>query len=292
MAVDNSPPSNLSPYSYHFEYEGDSTLIIRLHQTTGATPDICVNTIAIRIAEYINTKLVPQHQGIIEALPTFTTVGVYYDLDMLGEEAFTKICQQLQPICEQVLASTLKEEQSNSSSQLHNTTPITIPICYEFGEDLAELADTLSLSIEEIIALHSQTPIRVFMLGFSPGMPYLGMFNEKLNVPRRATPRIKLPAGAVAIANRQCVIYPFETPGGWHIVGRAPLKLFNPNKVPHTPYQPGDMIIFKPISKEEYQQIYQQEHNSSTDKDYLLTDSQNDNQPSIASHQNSNDISL
>lgn len=241
--------------SYHFEHEGDSTLIIRFQQHADKqNPNIQVNAVAIDIAEYINCHLTSEKTGIIEAIPTFSTVGVYYDLDTLGEQAYDKICQQIQVVCEHILST----QSLSTSTTTHRV--VEIPVCYEFGEDLADIAETLQLSIEDVIALHSNTPVRVFMLGFSPGMPYLGLFDNKLNIPRRATPRIKLPKGSVAIANRQCVIYPFETPGGWHIVGRTPLKLFTPEQAPHTPYQPGDTVIFKPISATEYQEIYQHEH--------------------------------
>lgn len=232
---------------YQFAHEGDSTIILRIQSLSKQHPDIEVNSAAIRIAHEINSQaqqnLAP---GIIEAIPTFSTVGIYYDLDLLGLEAFQKVCNWLTPICETHL---IIGEHQNSFSKT-----VEIPVCYdkEFGIDLEELAKTLQLSVEEIIHLHSQNPVRVFMLGFSPGLPYLGLFDEKLNIPRRATPRIKLEAGSIAIANRQCVIYPYETPGGWHIVGRTPLKLFDADNAPYTLYQPGDMIVFKPISKEEF----------------------------------------
>lgn len=257
-SVDTSMTNASSSYSYQFECEGDSTLIIRLNGSSSPPPDVQINTFAIHIAEYINTQLAQAATGIIEALPTFSTVGVYYDLSILGENAFDKVCQQLTPICERIIHAPPSENTNGTSTCSQRL--IEIPICYEFGEDLSELSDTLQLSVDDLIRLHSNTPVRVFMLGFSPGLPYLGLFDKKLNVPRRATPRVKLPAGSVAIANRQCVIYPFETPGGWHIVGRTPLKLFSTERTPYTPYQPGDTIIFKPITRQQYDDLYAQEH--------------------------------
>lgn len=232
---------------YLFEYEGDSTIIIRIQSLSQQHPDIEVNAAAIRIANEINAQIKNKSaRGIIEAIPTFSTIGVYYNLDTLGSTGFQTVCDWLTPICETHLVL----ENTN-----HNfTKTVEIPVCYdkEFGIDLEELSQTLQISIEEIIRLHSQNPIRVFMLGFSPGLPYLGLFDEKLNIPRRATPRVKLEAGSIAIAHRQCVIYPYETPGGWHIVGRTPIKLFDANNAPYTLYQPGDLVVFKPISKEEF----------------------------------------
>ncbi|MDY3330975.1 MAG: 5-oxoprolinase subunit PxpB [Pelistega sp.] len=234
-------------FPYQFEYEGDSTIIIRIQSPTQQHPDVEVNLAAIRIADEINALVREKKAtGIIEAIPTFSTVGVYYRLDDLGTNAFEKVCQYLSPICDAHL--------STETPINHTPNTVEIPVCYdtEFGIDLEELSQTLQISIDEIIRLHSQQAVRVFMLGFSPGLPYLGLFDEKFNIPRRATPRVKLAAGSIAIANRQCVIYPYETPGGWHIIGRTPLKLFDPNHAPYTRYKPGDMIVFKPISKEEY----------------------------------------
>lgn len=233
---------------YHLEPEGDSAIIIRFHssQLTDA------NFSAICVAKAINARM---HEAsnpypfLIEAIPAFSTVGVYYHLDALGKTTFTQLCEILHSLCDEAL-----------NHLEHPKTPvqtIEIPVCYdpEFGMDLEELSQTLHLSIEEIIALHSANPVRVFMLGFSPGLPYLGVLDEKLNIPRRSTPRVKLAAGSVAIANRQCVIYPYETPGGWHIIGRTPLRLFNPDHPPYTLYNPGDFIVFKPISKEEFTRL-------------------------------------
>lgn len=236
--------------SYAFSPEGDSALIIRLHSPQHSVPDIDSNLVAIKIAQAINA-IRTSYPFLIEAIPTFNTVGVYYHPDKLNTDAFQYVCQILQPLCDKAI--------QHSSSNTFSSKTVEIPICYdeEFGIDLHELSQSLGISIDEIIALHSNTPVRVFMLGFSPGLPYLGLFNEKLNIPRRATPRVKLAAGSVAIANRQCVIYPYETPGGWHIVGRTPVRLFSPNRAPHTLYQPGDTVIFKPISKEEFIRIQQ-----------------------------------
>jgi inhibitor of KinA len=150
-----------------------------------------------------------------------------------------------------------------------NSAPITvsgrrvlIPVCYDpaFGFDLKALAKTNKLSVDEVIELHTQQTYRVYMLGFLPGFAYMGIVNEKLATPRLATPRKHVPAGSVGIAGNQTGIYPLDSPGGWNIIGRTPLQLFNPKVCVHTNpgrkdavlFQPGDEVKFYSISKEAF----------------------------------------
>ncbi|WP_071058440.1 5-oxoprolinase subunit PxpB [Pelistega sp. MC2] len=235
--------------SYTFDNEGDNALIIRLSRNQPfEMPDILLNKAAILLAQKFNLLREQQKlPGILEAIPTFSTVGIYYDLDRINSQFLPRLKDKTSELWANVLTELSKNDSDTGKL-------VEIPICYdlEYGIDLIELSAQLNLSIEEIIQLHSQSPVRVFMLGFSPGLPYLGLFDKKLNIPRRPTPRTKLPAGSIAIANRQCVIYPYETPGGWHIVGATPLTLFNPNRQPKTLYQAGDLVQFKSISKEEF----------------------------------------
>ncbi len=130
-------------------------------------------------------------------------------------------------------------------------------MCYaaEFGLDLPELAQKLSLSQAEIAQRHARTEHRVLMVGFSPGQPYIGGLDPKLSVPRRATPRTRMPAGSVAIANTQTAVYPYETPGGWSIIGRTPLKVFDPARDPPSLFAPGDKVRFVPISQSEFERM-------------------------------------
>ena len=117
------------------------------------------------------------------------------------------------------------------------------------------MARAAGVTEDEIIALHSQPRSMVFMLGFAPGHAYLGVHDEKLNIPRRPSPRTAVPAGAVAVANRQTVIYPNRLPGGWNIIGATPLTLFDPAREPASLLQPGDSVRFVPISPQEFDRI-------------------------------------
>src|SRR5690606_29661814 len=131
---------------------------------------------------------------------------------------------------------------------------INIPVCYggEFGPDLDEVALHAGISTGEVIALHTQSANLVFMLGFAPGAPYIGIHDERLNIPRRASPRTAVPPGSVAVANRQSMLYPSRLPGGWHIIGATPLALFDPACTPSALLQPGDRVRFVAIDRAEF----------------------------------------
>lgn len=133
---------------------------------------------------------------------------------------------------------------------------VEIPVLYD-GEDLDSLARELSISIPEIIQLHSSTLYNVFFLGFQPGFPYLGELPLKLRVPRLATPRVRVPAGSVAIAGAQTGIYPQESGGGWRLLGRTPTSLFNSSDHPPTKLKMGDRVRFRPIEASEFAELWE-----------------------------------
>ncbi|WP_154586714.1 5-oxoprolinase subunit PxpB, partial [Bordetella pertussis] len=132
-----------------------------------------------------------------------------------------------------------------------------IPVCYggEHGPDLEEAARAAGLTPEALVALHGAPGSMVYMLGFAPGHSYIGVHDARLDLPRRATPRTAVPAGSVAIANRQTVIYPARLPGGWNIIGATPLNLFDPGREPAALLQPGDRIRFVPIDAAEFDRL-------------------------------------
>jgi inhibitor of KinA len=131
---------------------------------------------------------------------------------------------------------------------------VEVPVCYDpsLGIDLEEVARRTRLAPQEVARRHAEGEHRVLMVGFSPGQPYIGGLDPKLVVPRRAEPRTRVPAGAVAIANEQTAVYSFETPGGWNVIGRTPLALFDPRREPPSMLAPGDRVKFVPIPLDEY----------------------------------------
>ena len=146
---------------------------------------------------------------------------------------------------------------NNSSLEIHDRGIIEIPVCYneEFAPDISIVAKHNSLAIEEVIQIHSRPEYLVYFLGFSPGFPYLGEMPKELTTPRLPTPRIKVPAGSVAIGGDHTGIYPLPSPGGWNIIGITPKKLFLPDNLNPTLLMMGDKIKFIPITKNEFEEM-------------------------------------
>lgn len=170
-------------------------------------------------------------EGVTEAVPGYTTVLVHFD----------PLTATHEDIAARLRGLTLKEGDRSPRRV------VEIPVRYggEYGPDLAFVAEHAGLSEAEVIALHSQRPYRIYMIGFLPGFPYLGGLDERLHTPRLDAPRTRIPAGSVGIGGQQTGIYPVESPGGWRIIGRTPLKLFDPGRPPL--YAAGDYIKFTPI---------------------------------------------
>jgi inhibitor of KinA len=134
---------------------------------------------------------------------------------------------------------------------------VQVPVCYdpEFAPDMEEVAATKKLSVEEVQKLHAAAEYRVLMMGFAPGHAYMGGLDAKLAVPRRATPRAVVPAGSVAIANDQAVVYPYAISGGWNVIGRTPLVVFDPERQEPSLFASGDRVRFRAIDKTEFMKL-------------------------------------
>lgn len=137
---------------------------------------------------------------------------------------------------------------------INDGTAVVLPVYYavEAGADLLSLAERAQLSVEAFIDLHANTQYRVYAIGFAPGFAYMGQVDERIAAPRLPTPRAKVPRGSVAIADRQTAIYPAESPGGWNLVGRCPVPMFDPGAQPTMPVAVGDKVRFEPISRERF----------------------------------------
>jgi KipI family sensor histidine kinase inhibitor len=131
---------------------------------------------------------------------------------------------------------------------------IEVPVCYggDLGPDLGDVAASAGCSEQEVIELHTSRSYRVFVVGFVPGFGYMGPVDPRLSLPRRRTPRTKVPAGSVALAAGQTGIYPMETPGGWHLIGRTPVRPFDESRAEPVLFRPGDRVRFRGITREEY----------------------------------------
>ena len=176
-------------------------------------------------------------EGIIEVVPTYRSLLVLYNPLVIPLEELKKRLKQLE--------AGLKE------ISFPDPKLTKIPVLYggDFGPDLEKVADYLRLTPEEVTRLHCSKPYFIYMIGFMPGFPYMGELPDALITPRLKTPRLSVPAGSVAIAQKQTGIYPVESPGGWQILGRTPVKLFNPEKEPPALLRMGDLVQFYPISE-------------------------------------------
>ncbi len=209
---------------------GDSSILIQLGDEIDPVLNHRVHTL---------DALLQTIPTVIETVPAYCTVLVHYD--QLAT-TYTQIKNLIEEKISQLDASTHR-----SSRRLE------IPVFYgnASGPDLEPAAATLALSPSELIRLHSEREYTVYMMGFTPGFPYMGILDERLTLPRMFTPRTRVPAGSVAIAGSQTGIYPVDSPGGWHILGHTPLKLFDPQSENPFLFSPGDTVKFIPIEEDD-----------------------------------------
>jgi inhibitor of KinA len=184
-------------------------------------------------------------QGIRDVVPAYASLAVHADLDRVDGG-------KLQQTLERLAAEPPRRERPG---RLHE-----IPVCYapEYGLDLDALCQAVHCTVQEAISRHVAIDYRVFMLGFLPGFPYLGVVDERIAIPRRDTPRAVVPAGSVGIAGQQTGIYPTESPGGWQIVGRTPVRLFDHVGGTGPLLRAGDRVRFTPIDAERYAELARQ----------------------------------
>lgn len=180
------------------------------------------------------------------------------DLDVVPAHASVLVSFRPGCLSEASLAEAVERARaSRARSATRTVRALTIPTAYggQFGPDLLSIAGLLGLTPEKVVALHTSATYRVAFLGFSPGFPYLTGLSPSLAVPRLPSPRGLVPAGSVGLGGEQTGIYPAATPGGWRIIGRTPVVLFDPSHLPPVDYQPGDVFRFTPVSAEEFDRL-------------------------------------
>lgn len=182
-------------------------------------------------------------RGIRDLVPTYRSLTVQYDPVVLSYGKLSRILKK---------AASVKADAGRTERFVYE-----IPVCYggEYGPDLAFTAEHAGLTEDEVIRRHSERTYRIYMLGFLPGFPYLGGLDESLETPRLKTPRLKIPEGSVGIAGLQTGIYPMESPGGWQLIGRTPVKVYDAAKEQPVFYRAGDFLRFVPITEREYESI-------------------------------------
>jgi inhibitor of KinA len=183
-------------------------------------------------------------QALVEYVPAFTNVTVVYDA---ATQTYDGFASELGSLLTKV----------SSTTQETDVRTVEIPVQYggEFGPDLRFVASHNGLTEDDVVAIHSEPTYVVYMIGFAPGFPYLGGMSERIAAPRRDSPRAAIPAGSVGIAGRQTGVYSIETPGGWQLIGRSPLRLFRPEAASPSLLQAGDRVRFTRISRREYEDL-------------------------------------
>ena len=219
----------------HYRIMGDRSIIVELGDEISPKVNRRVRKLSLTLMEN-------PLEGLVEIVPTYRSLLIIYDPLKISVATLQHRVEDLH--------KKIKE------MQIPEPKTMEIPVAYggEYGPDLEWVAQYHKISPEEVIQLHTETVYQVYMIGFTPGFPYMGELPERLATPRRETPRTVIHSGSIAIAQRQTGIYPVESPGGWHILGRTPLNLFNPVHSPPSLLEMGDWVRFFPIEEEEFKQ--------------------------------------
>ncbi|NCI45090.1 5-oxoprolinase subunit PxpB [Sediminibacterium soli] len=233
--------------SYHIYPCGDHALTIEL----GDRIDTAVNDRVIALFSHLRML---NKQGIMDIIPSYHTVTLVYDLAAFPEAEDATVYDQLS----NWLHTVIKHTDAISI----NKRQISVPVCYDvsLGWDIALLAEERGLTVEEVAQIHHSVPYRVYLVGFLPGFPYMGTVDARIAAPRRSSPRTNVPMGSVGIAGTQTGIYPFDSPGGWQIIGQTPLRLFDVRRPQPCYLQPGDEVRFHPVSLTEFKQMKSHGH--------------------------------
>lgn len=219
---------------------GDRALLVEY----GDGIDPAVNE-KVRAMTALLKKNLPK--GVEAVVPAYRSLSILYDPLATTPAGLAEILHAL--------------EADSRTAPIAEAKVVPIPVCYggEFGPDIGVVAEHTGLREDEIVAVHASIDYPIYMIGFTPGFCYLGGLDRRLQTPRRKTPRTNLPAGSVGIAESQTGMYPVDSPGGWQIIGRTPLRLFAPARENPFLYEAGDRIRFVPIAEAEFGRLYEKE---------------------------------
>jgi len=212
---------------------GEDALLLTIGETASASNLARVRTAVTVIERVLGDEL-------IDLVPSYASILVLYE--PLRTDRID-LCRRLRLALQDLAAQ----------PDLDGRT-VVLPVYYaeETGPDLALLAERAGLSVAQVIELHASTEYKVYAIGFAPGFAYLGQVDERIAMPRRATPRPQVARGSVGIADRQTAVYPSQSPGGWNLVGRCPVPMFDPGAQPCMPVAVGDSVRFEPIEREQF----------------------------------------
>lgn len=220
---------------WSLSYIGDSAVVVEFEQTI----DPVVNARAMAVGEAIRRT---GHRGVRDVVEGFCSVTVVF------EPLETDLSN---------LISAIEQEAATQRGSIAEGREVILPVCYggRFGPDLAAVASFGSCSEQEVVRTHSASMYRVYMLGFMPGFAYMASVDSRIALPRRVEPRVRVPAGSVGIAGMQTGLYPVEAPGGWQLIGRCPIKVFEIENPDPCLLRAGDSVRFQVITEEKYRQL-------------------------------------
>ena len=221
----------------HIQLAGEKAFIIYFGDriSEGISKQVCA--MATRVRRSLGCRL-------IDLIPSYASLLILYDPFQGGH---TEIRAMLEDC--------LKEPSTATENAAGRQVALPVYYSSEVGPDLLSMAGTKGLSPEDVIRLHHEREYRVYAIGFAPGFAYLGQVNERLATARLATPRAKVPRGAVGIAGQQTAVYPGESPGGWNLIGRCPVRMFDPNALDALKVSVGDRVRFEPINRETFLEL-------------------------------------
>ena len=230
--------------SYKISSLGETALIIDF----GNTIDESINKMVHSLFYQLQNDPIP---GMIEAVPGYSSLTIYYDILFIRNN-LKKQTTAFEWVSEHLKKFIPKETIETGDPQIL----IKVPVCYEieYAPDLGFIASQNKISPDEVIYLHASTTYHIYMLGFLPGFAYMGMVDEKISSSRKQKP-VFVEAGSIGIAGMQTGIYPFRSQGGWQIIGRTPLKLFDKEKINPVLFKAGDKVQFYSITKDEFEDI-------------------------------------
>jgi len=233
---------------------GDSALVVRVRERFEDAPEETLDEV-LRAFHRIRNAAIP---GVIELAPAYTSVAVFFD-PITVAKAIETPGELFDLFVERIRAAVAAGADSGSCRRTarFGGRLVEIPVCYdpEFALDIDNVARRANISPNEVIRLHSAAEYRVACIGFVPGFPFLAGLPKKLATPRREVPRKEIPAGSVGIGGAQTGIYPLRSPGGWNLIGRTPLRLFDPKKNPPALLRAGERVRFRKITRDEFESL-------------------------------------
>jgi len=220
---------------------GDATLVVEFEERI----DPAVNARAVAAADLLRSASIA---GVRDVVPTYRSVAVYFDPLLTDHRGLMRRLEQ---------AATEPPRADRGDHAL-----IRVPVCYGYdcGPDLKDIAGFAHASEADVVAIHTSRTYRVFMLGFMPGFAYMGVVDSRIAVPRREAPRVRVPRGSVCIAGIQTSVHPVDAPSGWHLIGRTPLRPFDPMRSDPFLMKPADEVQFYSINRQEFERLDRQSH--------------------------------